>query len=81
MKTQWTMRSGPHQTDKKMMKNNAMATRLDHDTVEVLKTNPRQIPLFRSSDLFGDQHEIMICHRGEIYTIRITRNGKLIMNK
>lgn len=38
-------------------------------------------PLFHSPDLFGDQTEIRIDHKGEIYRIRITRNGKLIMNK
>ena len=37
--------------------------------------------LYTSPELFGDQSEIRICHEGEIYRIRITRNGKLIMNK
>jgi hemin uptake protein HemP len=45
------------------------------------KTGHQQVPLFSSPELFGNQSEIMICHQGEVYRIRITRNGKLIMNK
>ena len=37
--------------------------------------------LYDSLDLFGNQCEIKIRHKGEMYRIRITRNGKLIMNK
>ena len=41
----------------------------------------RQIRFFESSQLFGDNNEIMIRHDGSVYRLRITRNGKLIMNK
>ncbi len=37
--------------------------------------------LYRSSDLFRAKQEVLIEHEGEIYRLRITRNGKLIMNK
>ena len=37
--------------------------------------------LFDSPVLFGNQNEIIICHKGEEYRIKITRNGKLVMNK
>jgi hemin uptake protein HemP len=37
--------------------------------------------LYDSLGLFGNQCEIRIRHKGETYRIRITRNGKLIMNK
>ncbi len=39
------------------------------------------IPVIDSSQLFGKGNEIMIQHDGAIYRLRITRNGKLIMNK
>lgn len=34
-----------------------------------------------SSELFGDQREIVILHAGELYRLRITSNNKLIMTK
>ena len=37
--------------------------------------------LLESSQLFGRNNEVMISHEGSIYRLRITRNGKLIMNK
>ncbi len=37
--------------------------------------------LLESSQLFGRNNEVMIRHEGSIYRLRITRNGKLIMNK
>ena len=32
-------------------------------------------------ELFGDRREVFIEHSGEIYTLRLTRKGKLILNK
>lgn len=37
--------------------------------------------LIRSEDLFNGQSEIRIDHHGEIYRMRITKAGKLILNK
>ena len=37
--------------------------------------------VYESPQLFGCYHEIHIYHEGELYRIRITRNGKLVMNK
>ncbi len=34
-----------------------------------------------SQELFADQKEIQIRHAGEIYRLRLTRNGRLILNK
>lgn len=34
-----------------------------------------------SADLFGERREVGIRHRGEVYRLRVTRNGKLILNK
>ena len=35
----------------------------------------------RSEDLFQKAQEVIIEHEGEIYRLRITRNGKLILTK
>jgi hemin uptake protein HemP len=35
----------------------------------------------RSSDLLGDARVLRIEHNGEIYVLRITRNGRLILTK
>ena len=37
--------------------------------------------VFDSDCLFRGRNEIMIRHHGDIYRLRITRNGKLILNK
>jgi hemin uptake protein HemP len=34
-----------------------------------------------SRALFGGEHEVGIVHAGETYRLRITRQGKLILNK
>jgi hemin uptake protein HemP len=35
----------------------------------------------RAGELFGDRREIVIEHDGERYRLRITRRGKLILQK
>lgn len=40
----------------------------------------REAPI-ESSRLFADRKEVRIRHRGEIYRLRVTKNGKLILNK
>jgi hemin uptake protein HemP len=43
---------------------------------------PREAPrVIESASLFGDEREVGIRHRGEVYRLRVTRNGKLILNK
>jgi hemin uptake protein HemP len=49
---------------------------------------PRQVePMHRptrvvvSSALFSGEHEIGISHAGSLYRLKITRQGKLILNK
>jgi len=39
---------------------------------------PRRI---RSEELLQGDHEVLIEHHGEIYRLRQTRNGKLILQK
>jgi hemin uptake protein HemP len=34
-----------------------------------------------SKELFGGEQEIVIDHRGSLYRLKITRQGKLILNK
>lgn len=34
-----------------------------------------------SETLFGDKREVSIRHEGQVYKLRITRFGKLILNK
>jgi hemin uptake protein HemP len=44
---------------------------------------PPQQPARRidSAELLGRARELAIVHRGELYTLRQTRNGKLILTK
>nr|WP_286181571.1 hemin uptake protein HemP [Rhizobium sp. ICMP 5592] len=37
--------------------------------------------MVESTDIFRGQTEIMIRHEGVIYRMKITRQGKLILNK
>lgn len=39
------------------------------------------LPVIESSRLFGGTNEICIEHAGALYRLRITRQGKLILNK
>ena len=39
------------------------------------------IRIVESTDIFRGQTEIMIRHEGVIYRMKITRQGKLILNK
>ncbi len=58
--------------------------RLETDPPATEKPAPaaRKAPArLASVDLFGHSNEILIEHAGEIYRLRITRNGKLILQK
>jgi len=37
--------------------------------------------VIESTYLFAERNEVQIRHGGEIYRLRVTRNGKLILNK
>ena len=37
--------------------------------------------VIKSSTLFAGMKQVLISHAGEVYRLRITRNGKLILNK
>lgn len=38
-------------------------------------------PVFDSSKLFGGHKQVVIGHKGQRYVLKITRYGKLILNK
>lgn len=40
-----------------------------------------QIPTVESSQILGGRTQIAINHGGELYSLRVTRNGKLILTK
>lgn len=42
---------------------------------------PQRTTVYSTAELFGGAREIEIEHNGEIYRLRITRQGKLILNK
>lgn len=44
-------------------------------------TTPSGLPVFSSKQLFGSTNEIGIEHEGFFYRLRITKQGKLILNK
>ena len=37
--------------------------------------------VLEANELFGDENEIGIIHKGAMYRLRVTRGGKLILNK
>lgn len=37
--------------------------------------------IIESSALFAGMKQVLISHEGDIYRLRITKNGKLILNK
>jgi hemin uptake protein HemP len=45
------------------------------------KPAPAMKPQFASRELFAGGNELHIEHNGEIYTLRKTRQGKLILTK
>ncbi len=42
---------------------------------------PREMRVIEAADLFRGGKEIAILHEGSIYRMKITRQGKLILNK
>ena len=42
---------------------------------------PPDVPVVEASTLFGNHRQVVIGHNGCRYVLRITRHGKLILNK
>lgn len=53
----------------------------DETSGDAAKRRPTDSPVIDSAELFADRKEIHIRHGGELYRLRLTRNGKLILNK
>ena len=52
------------------------------DKVDPPGTPPATAPItIRSEELFQGQMEVLIAHGAATYRLRLTRNGKLILNK
>lgn len=51
------------------------------ETIRVETGSPDGARFVDSRALFAGDHEIGIVHAGETYRLRITRQGKLILNK
>lgn len=43
--------------------------------------SPNVAPVMDSADLFRGEREVCIRHDGELYRLRITRRGRLILQK
>jgi hemin uptake protein HemP len=41
----------------------------------------RDAAVIESAYLLSDRKEVQIRHEGQVYRLRVTRNGKLILNK
>jgi hemin uptake protein HemP len=50
-------------------------------TLPVRHERPAATRTISSDHLFAGDHEIGIEHRGSLYRLKITRQGKLILNK
>lgn len=48
---------------------------------EGLQRSPEPVRTFTSEELFAGTAEIAIEHQGALYRLKITRQGKLILNK
>jgi hemin uptake protein HemP len=40
-----------------------------------------QAPYLTSREILGDQRKIQIDHEGSVYTLQVTRQGKLLLTK
>lgn len=48
---------------------------------ETASAHPPALRPIESQALFGDRGIVQILHEGELYTLRITRNNRLILTK
>ena len=50
-------------------------------TCEPMASKSSRCSMVNSSELLRGKPELQISHEGEVYRLRVTRNGKLILNK
>jgi hemin uptake protein HemP len=48
---------------------------------EGARPEPRSVRQLESQELLQGEREVLILHSGEVYRLRLTRNGKLILQK
>jgi hemin uptake protein HemP len=51
------------------------------ELTEGRKAMPEVIPTRKAQELLGERGILRIEHEGEVYTLRITRNNRLILTK
>ncbi len=64
-----------------LTKEDGLARLSDHGGVSKPAGQARTIRRTTTDDLLQGGNELIIAHRGEEYRLRITSNGKLILNK
>jgi hemin uptake protein HemP len=53
----------------------------DRDDADVAPASEEPAVVIPAAQIFGDRREVWIEHNGERYRLRITRRGKLILQK
>ena len=56
-------------------------TSTDKLDVDTFRRHSAQVAKIEASALFGGAREVVLLHNGEIYRLRVTQNGKLILTK
>lgn len=62
-------------------KNASFSTDQDGEGGSVEPSQPQQAATFAFDQLSDGGKEVFIQHQGQIYRLRVTRNGRLILNK
>ena len=57
------------------------AEKKDADAPGLPRSKPDAVPEYDTGTLFAGRREIMIRHAGSDYRMKITKQGKLILNK
>lgn len=63
------------------MDKNTPGSSAPHRRFELLQADHSAERIIESRDLFGKRKEVAIEHDGAIYRLKITKQGKLILNK
>ncbi|MBI3462356.1 MAG: hemin uptake protein HemP [Planctomycetes bacterium] len=57
------------------------ADSVDPQNEDKARPEPRAARQLESQELLRGEREVLILHSGEVYRLRLTRNGKLILQK
>ena len=58
-----------------------MTNDTDHDDTDAVPSPGEPTVVIPAEQIFGERREVWIEHNGERYRLRITRRGKLILQK